>query len=166
MCHWLVSNTSHRYIISHASTTMIGRAQLTSTLNAGEGVAHEAVLVADAPPAVLAVGKAFLVTSTRHFGQVHITCWPLDAERCRREGRAWVTCDTDNMRRNHNQLRWIKGRFSYSDKRKPLLKMKFLVNEQNVSVMYIVINAISLHLDLNIFQQGGSFCSKLGMYVE
>ena len=32
----------------------------------------------------------------------------------------------------------------YSDKRKQLLKMKFLVNEQNVSVMYIDINAISL----------------------
>ena len=34
----------------------------------------------------------------------------------------------------------------YSDKRKQLLKMKFLVNEQNVSVMYIDINAISLYL--------------------
>ena len=43
----------------------------------------------------------------------------------------------------------------YSDKRKQLLKMKFLVNEQNVSVMYmnIDINAISICLDLNIFQQ-------------
>ena len=57
----------------------------------------------------------------------------------------------------------------YSDKRKQLLKMTFLVNEQNVSVMYIdikVINAISLYLDLNIFQQDEYFCSKLGMELE
>ena len=51
----------------------------------------------------------------------------------------------------------------YSDKRKQLLKMKFLVNEQNVSVMYIDINAC---LDINIFQQVQSFCSKLGLEVE
>ena len=44
--------------------------------------------------------------------------------------------------------------------------MKFLLNEQNVSVMYIDINAISLYLDLNIFQQDECFCSKLGMEVE
>ena len=44
--------------------------------------------------------------------------------------------------------------------------MTFLVNEQNVSVMYIYINAISLHLDLNSFQQDVCFCSKLGMEVE
>ena len=35
----------------------------------------------------------------------------------------------------------------YSDKRKQLLKMTFLVNEQNASVMYIDINAISSNLD-------------------
>ena len=46
-----------------------------------------------------------------------------------------------------------------------LLKITFLVNEQNVSVVYIDINAVSLHLDLNIFQQDGCFCSKLGMEV-
>ena len=45
----------------------------------------------------------------------------------------------------------------YSDKRKQLLKMTFLVNEQNVSVMYIDINAITLCLDLNIFQLGWVF---------
>ena len=44
--------------------------------------------------------------------------------------------------------------------------MKFLVNEQNVSVMYIDINALSLYLDLNIFQQDECFCSKLAMEVE
>ena len=32
--------------------------------------------------------------------------------------------------------------------------------------MYIDINAISLYLDLNIFQQDEYFCSKLGMGVE
>ena len=47
-----------------------------------------------------------------------------------------------------------------------LLKMKFLVNEQNVPAMYIDVNAISLCLDLNIFQQDECFCSKLGMEVE
>ena len=41
------------------------------------------------------------------------------------------------------------------------LKMKFLVNEQNVSV----INAISGCLDLDIFQQDECFCSKLGIQV-
>ena len=44
--------------------------------------------------------------------------------------------------------------------------MTFLVNEQSVSVMYIDINAISLYLDLNIFQQDVCFCPKLGMQVE
>ena len=44
--------------------------------------------------------------------------------------------------------------------------MTFLVNEQNVSVMYIDINAISLYLDLNILQQEECFCAKLGMEVE
>ena len=34
--------------------------------------------------------------------------------------------------------------------------MTFLVNEQNVSVMYIDISAISLYLDLNIIQQDAS----------
>ena len=53
-----------------------------------------------------------------------------------------------------------------NDKRKQLLKMTFLVNEQNVSVMYIDINAISLYLDLDIFQQDECSCSKLGMEVE
>ena len=40
--------------------------------------------------------------------------------------------------------------------------------EQNVSVMYIDINAISWCLDLhvNIFQQDEFFCSKLGMEAE
>ena len=47
-----------------------------------------------------------------------------------------------------------------------LLKMKILVNEQNVSVMYIDINAISLYLDLNTFQQDECFRSKVGMEVE
>ena len=54
----------------------------------------------------------------------------------------------------------------YSDKRKQLLKMTFLVNEQNVSVMYIDINRILSYLDLNIFQQDGCFCSKLRMELE
>ena len=49
----------------------------------------------------------------------------------------------------------------YSDKMKQLLKIKFLANEQNVSVMYIDINAISLYLDLNIFEQDECFCSKI-----
>ena len=35
-----------------------------------------------------------------------------------------------------------------------------------MSVIYIDINAISLCLDLNIFQQDECFCSKLGMEVE
>ena len=35
-----------------------------------------------------------------------------------------------------------------------------------MSVTYIDINAISLYLDLNIFQQDECFCSKLGMEVE
>ena len=44
--------------------------------------------------------------------------------------------------------------------------MMFLVNEQNVSAMYIDINAIPLFLDLNIFQQDECFCSKFGLEVE
>ena len=44
--------------------------------------------------------------------------------------------------------------------------MKFLVNEQNVSVIYIDIDATSLCLDLNIFQQDECFCSKLRLVVE
>ena len=44
--------------------------------------------------------------------------------------------------------------------------MTFLVNEQNVSVMYTDINAIPWCLDLNIFQQDECFCSKLRMEVE
>ena len=51
------------------------------------------------------------------------------------------------------------------DKRKQVLKMRFLINEHNVSVMYIDINAISLYIDVNIFQQDEYFCSKLGMEV-
>ena len=43
--------------------------------------------------------------------------------------------------------------------------MTFLVNEQNVSVMYIDNNAIS-YLDLNLFQQDECFCSKLRMEVK
>ena len=35
-----------------------------------------------------------------------------------------------------------------------------------MSVMYIDINAISLYLDLNIFQQDECFCSKFGLEVE
>ena len=54
----------------------------------------------------------------------------------------------------------------YSDKRKQLSKMMFLINEQNVSVMYIDINAVSLCLDLNIFQQDECFCSNLVLEVE
>ena len=54
----------------------------------------------------------------------------------------------------------------YSDKRTQLLKITILVNEQTVSVMYIDINAVSLYLDLDIFQQDECFCSKLGMEVE
>ena len=54
----------------------------------------------------------------------------------------------------------------YSDKRKQLLKMTLLVNEQNVSVMYTDTNAISLYLDLDIFQQDECFCFKFGMEVE
>ena len=44
--------------------------------------------------------------------------------------------------------------------------MTFPVNEQNVSVMRIDINALSLSLDLNIFQQDECSCSKIGMEVE
>ena len=55
---------------------------------------------------------------------------------------------------------------AYSDKRKQLLKVKFHINEQNVFVMYIDINAPSLCLDFNIFQQDECFCSKLGVEVE
>ena len=44
--------------------------------------------------------------------------------------------------------------------------MTFLVNEQNMSVMYTDINAKSIYFDLNTFQQDECFCSKLGMEVE
>ena len=45
--------------------------------------------------------------------------------------------------------------------------MTFLINEQNVSFMYIDINAISRCLiNLNIFQQDECFCSKPGMEVQ
>ena len=44
--------------------------------------------------------------------------------------------------------------------------MKFVVNEQNVSVMCIDITEILWYLILNIFQQDECFCSKLGMEVE
>ena len=54
----------------------------------------------------------------------------------------------------------------YCDKRKQLLEIIFLANDQHVSVMYIDINAISLCLDLNIFQYNECFCSKLGLEVE
>ena len=55
----------------------------------------------------------------------------------------------------------------YSDKMKQLLKMKFLVNdEQNVSVVHIDINAISWCVDLNILQRDECFCSKVGMEAE
>ena len=54
----------------------------------------------------------------------------------------------------------------YSDKRKQLLKITFLVSKQNVSLIYIDINAISFYLDLNIFEQNEYFCSKLRMEVE
>ena len=60
----------------------------------------------------------------------------------------------------------VATKLPYSDKRKQLLKMKFLVNEQNVSGLYIDINAISLCLGINIFQQDECFCSKLGLEVE
>ena len=50
-------------------------------------------------------------------------------------------------------LDYCAAALPYSDKWKQLLKMKFLLNELNVTVMYIDINAISLYLDLNIFQQ-------------
>ena len=66
----------------------------------------------------------------------------------------------------HYHHRLCTAILSYSDKRKQLFKMTFLVNERNVSVMYIDINAISLYLDLNIFQQDECFCSKLWMEIE
>ena len=44
--------------------------------------------------------------------------------------------------------------------------MTFPVNEQNVSAMRIDINALSLSLDLNIFQQDECSCSKLRMEVK
>ena len=49
----------------------------------------------------------------------------------------------------------------YSEKKEATLEITFPVNEQNVSVVYIDINAISLCLDLNIFQQDECVCSKL-----
>ena len=49
----------------------------------------------------------------------------------------------------------------YNVKRKQLLKMIFLVNEQDVSVIYIGINAEYHYiLILNIFQQDDCFCSS------
>ena len=72
----------------------------------------------------------------------------------------------------HNIIFWCSTNIlPYSDKRKQLLKMTFLVNEQNGSVMYNVrlhshqCNS-SLYLDLNIFQQDECFCPKLGIEVE
>ena len=53
----------------------------------------------------------------------------------------------------------------YSDKKKQLLKMTFLVY-QNGSVKYIDFNAISLWLGINIFQYDECFCSKLRLEVE
>ena len=50
------------------------------------------------------------------------------------------------------KFQWISF-LPYSDKRKQLLKMTFLVNDHNVSVIYIDINAIPLCFDLNILQQ-------------
>ena len=48
---------------------------------------------------------------------------------------------------------------------KQVLKIKFLVNEQYGSIMYIDINAISLCLDFNIFHLDGRFC-LIGLEVE
>ena len=48
----------------------------------------------------------------------------------------------------------------YSDKMKQLLKMKFLVNEHKLSVMYIVINAIPWFIYLNVFKQDECFVLK------
>ena len=45
-------------------------------------------------------------------------------------------------------MRALSSCLPYSDRRKQLLKMTFLVNEQNVSVMWTDINAISLCLNL------------------
>ena len=72
-----------------------------------------------------------------------------------------------------NSLSTLWGRgptLPYSDKRKQLSNMTFLINEQNVSVMYCIYQshtAISLCLDLNILQQDAAcFCSKFGLEVE
>ena len=54
----------------------------------------------------------------------------------------------------------------YNRKRKQLLKMTFLVNEQNVSVMYIDINASRDVLTRIYFSRMPCFCSKLGIQVE
>ena len=61
---------------------------------------------------------------------------------------------------------WSNTMLLYSDKRKQLLKMTFLLNEQNVSVMYIDINATSLCVDLSIFEQDECLGSKLRWEVE
>ena len=47
----------------------------------------------------------------------------------------------------------MESTLPYSDKRKQLSKITFLVNEQNMNVMCIDINAISSYLDMYIFQQ-------------
>ena len=59
----------------------------------------------------------------------------------------------------------------YFDKRKQFLKMKFFVNEQNVSVMFIenqcnIIITTVVCLDLNICHQDECSCSKHGLEVE
>ena len=48
----------------------------------------------------------------------------------------------DQLDHEHDMSR-ARSNLPYSDKRTQLLKITFLVNEQNVSVMYIEINAIS-----------------------
>ena len=53
----------------------------------------------------------------------------------------------------------------YSDKRKQLTKMTFLVNEQNVSTIYTDINVVPWCLHLNISQQDVNFSSKLGREI-
>ena len=52
--------------------------------------------------------------------------------------------------------KWISPILPYSDKRKQLLKITFLVNEQNVSVLYIDI----------MISQDECFCLKLRLEVE
>ena len=72
----------------------------------------------------------------------------------------------DELKKSEREINRSVLFLQQSDKRKQLLKITFLVNEQIVSVMYIDINAILLCLDLRIFQQDECFCSKLGMEVE